>query len=379
MSPRIPDHIARITPYVPGTPIEEAERRLGIRQVVKLASNENPLGPSPRAIEAMREAGARVHRYPDGSGFVLRRALSGRLGVPMEQIVLGNGSTELLDVLARTLLGPDRAAVVAERAFIMYALAARVMGARLTVVPMRDETHDLEAMAAACDAATALVTIGNPNNPTGTYAGRAALASYFERVPPHVLTVVDEAYRDYVEAPDYPDGLEFLRAGRAVAVLRTFSKIHGLAGMRIGYAVTTAEVARALDAVRSPFNTSLLAQAAARAALEDEEHVRRSREANRGEREFLAQGLGRRGVRFTPGVANFLLVHTDVAGEELYRRLMRRGVIVRPMEGYGYPRSIRVSVGTRAENERFLEALEAALAGPRGLTDAASGGRPGAA
>ena len=364
MSLRIPDYIARIAPYVPGTPIEEAERRLGIRQVVKLASNENPLGPSPRAIEAVREAAARAHRYPDGSGFILRRALSGRLGVPMEQIVLGNGSTELLEVLAKTLLEPGREAVVSERAFIMYSLAVRVMGARLKCVPMRDETHDLGAMAGACDAATAIVYIGNPNNPTGTYVGRPALQAYFDRVPPHVLTVLDEAYRDYVEAPDYPDGLEMLRAGRSVAVLRTFSKIHGLAGMRIGYAVTTPELARALDSVRSPFNTSLVAQAAARAALEDQEHVARSRESNSREKRFLADELRRRPVRTTPSVANFLLVHAEIAGEELYRRLMRRGVIVRPMEGYGYERSIRISVGIRAENQRFLEALDAALAGP---------------
>lgn len=364
MSIRIPEHISRIAPYVPGTPIEEAERRLGIRQVVKLASNENPLGPSPRAIEAVRSAAGRAHRYPDGSGFILRRALSGRLGVPMEQIVLGNGSTELLEILAKTLLPGGRTAVVSERAFIMYALAVRAMGSEPRIIPMRDDRHDLAAMAAACDAGTSLVYIGNPNNPTGTHVGRAALAAYFEVLPPHVLTVLDEAYRDYVDAPDYPDGLEALRRGRGVAVLRTFSKIHGLAGMRIGYAVTTPEVARALEAVRSPFNTSLVAQMAARAALEDQDHVVRSREANAVEKRFLEEELGRRPVRLTPSVANFLLIHLPLPGEEAYRRLLRQGVIVRPMETYGYDRSIRVSVGTRPENQRFLEALDAVLAAP---------------
>jgi histidinol-phosphate aminotransferase len=239
------------------------------------------------------------------------------------------------------------------------------MGAPLRVVPPTDETHDLAAMAGACDATTAVVYIGNPNNPTGTYVTRDQVGAYFERLPPHVLTVIDEAYRDYVEAPDYPDALDLLRQGRPVAVLRTFSKIHGLAGLRIGYAVTLPEIARALEAVRSPFNTSLVAQAAARAALEDQDHVARSRASNAREIRFLREELGRRPrLRFTPGVANFLLVHTPLAGEEIYRRLLRRGVIVRPMEPYGYERSIRVSVGLRAENERFLEALDAALDGP---------------
>jgi histidinol-phosphate aminotransferase len=365
MSVRIPEHIVRIAPYVPGTPIEEAERLLGIRQVVKLASNENPLGPSPRAVEAAREAAARANRYPDGSGFLLRRALSERLGFPMEQIVLGNGSTELLELAAKALLSAERGGVVSGRAFIMYTIAVRAMGAPLRVVPPTDETHDLAAMAGACDATTAVVYIGNPNNPTGTYVTRDQVGAYFERLPPHVLTVIDEAYRDYVEAPDYPDALDLLRQGRPVAVLRTFSKIHGLAGLRIGYAVTLPEIARALEAVRSPFNTSLVAQAAARAALEDQDHVARSRASNAREIRFLREELGRRPrLRFTPGVANFLLVHTPLAGEEIYRRLLRRGVIVRPMEPYGYERSIRVSVGLRAENERFLEALDAALDGP---------------
>jgi histidinol-phosphate aminotransferase len=365
MSIRIPDHIVRIAPYVPGTPIEEAERLLGIREVVKLASNENPLGPSPRAVEAAREAAARANRYPDGSGFLLRQALSERLGFPMAQIVLGNGSTELLELAGKALLSAERGGVVSDRAFIMYAIAVRAMGAPLRVVPAPGDRHDLPAMAAACDATTALVYIGNPNNPTGTYVSRDELAAYFERVPSDVLTVIDEAYRDYVEVPDYPDGLDHLRRGRQVAVLRTFSKIHGLAGLRIGYAVTLPAIARALEAVRSPFNTSLVAQAAARAALEDRDHVTRSRQSNARELRYLLDELARRPrLRVTVGVANFLLVHTPLAGEEIYRRLLRRGVIVRPMEPYGYERSIRVSVGLHGENERFLEALDRALDAP---------------
>ena len=363
---RVPSHILKVAPYVPGKPIEEAEKQLGIHQVVKLASNENPLGPSPRALQAIREAASRVNRYPDSQGQELRQALSERLGFPPGQIVLGNGSTEVVETLAKAFLSRGRGAVVAGQSFIMYAIAVRAMGAPLKVVPLNDFRHDLEAMAAACNETTALVYIGNPNNPTGTHVGRAEVDAYFRRVPDHVLTVIDEAYRDYVEAPDYPDCLERVREGRNVAVLRTFSKIHGLAGMRIGYAVTVKKVAQALDAVRSPFNTSSLAQVAARAALEDGEHVDRSRRENSREVAFLAAELTRRRVKFIPPVANFFLIFTAQKGEELYESLLRLGVIVRPMQPYGFSHAVRVSVGTRAENERFLEALDQVTASTQG-------------
>jgi len=363
---RVPEHILKIAPYIPGKPIEEAERHLGIREVVKLASNENPLGPSPRALKAIREAAARAHRYPDSQGHELRLALSDRLRFPAEQIVLGNGSTEVVEMLAKAFLSRERGAVIADQSFIMYSIAVRAMGAPLKLVPLKDYRHDLEAMAAACDDATALVYIGNPNNPTGTHVSRSDFDVYFRRVPGHVLTVVDEAYRDYVEVPDYPDGLDDLRAGRNIVVLRTFSKIHGLAGMRVGFAVTVKEVARALDGVRSPFNTSVLAQAAARAALEDAEHVTRSRAENKREAAFLAAELARRGFKFVPAVANFLLVFTSQRGEEVYEALLRLGVIVRPLTAYGFTHAVRVSVGTRRENERFLQAIDQVSAGAQG-------------
>ena len=362
---RVPGHILQISPYVPGKPIEEAERQLGIRQVVKLASNENPLGPSPRALKAIRETIGRVHRYPDSRGHELRQALSESLRLPPDQIVLGNGSTELVEILAKTFLAGDRGAVIADQSFIMYSIAVKAMGAPLRLVPLVDYRHDLEAMATACDDSTALVYIGNPNNPTGTHVGRSALDAYFRRVPSHVLTVVDEAYRDYVEAADYPDCLDDLKKGRNVVVLRTFSKIHGLAGMRMGYAATVKEVAQALEGVRSPFNTSVLAQAAARAALGDSDHVVRSRAENGREMAFLAAEFSRRGVKFVPTVANFFLVFTPHAGEETYQALLRLGVIVRPMETYGFKHAVRVSIGTRRENERLLEAMDRiAAAGP---------------
>ncbi len=362
MTIHIPDHIRGIAPYVPGMPIEQAQRQMGVGDFVKLASNENPLGPSPRAVAAIREAAERVHRYPDGSGHALREALSARLRFPAEQIVLGNGSTELVEVLAKTFLPSGRGAVVADQAFIMYRIAVLAMAAPLRLVPLRDERHDLQAMAAACDAQTALLYISNPNNPTGTHVGREALETFFNSLPDGVLAVVDEAYHDYVEAPDYPDGLDFLRKGRPIVVLRTFSKIHGLAGLRIGYAVCSREVARALEAVRSPFNTSAVAQSGAMAALADLEHIARSRAENAREARFLQAELVRRGVSFVPTVANFVLVRTPMKGEEAYHALLRQGVIVRPMDPYGYPDAVRVSIGRHEENVRFLEALDRALA-----------------
>jgi histidinol-phosphate aminotransferase len=363
MSPRIPDHVLRIAPYVPGKPIDEARRETGRDDVVKLASNENPLGPSPRAVQAIREAAGEAHRYPDGSGYALRRALAERHGLSPSQVVLGNGSTELVEILAKTFLHDHRNAVVADPAFIMYRIAVLAMNAALVSVPLREDRHDLEAMAAACDRRTGLVYIGNPNNPTGTYVGREAFEAYFARVPSHVLTVIDEAYCDYVEGRDYPDGLEFLRSGRHVIILRTFSKIHGLAGLRIGFGLTSPDVARALEAVRSPFNTSAVAQAAALAALQDRGHVTRSRTRNTRETRFLEDELRRRRLDFVPTAANFILVRTGLGGEELHRLLLEKGVIVRPMEAYGYKDAVRVTIGRRQDNSRFLKALDAVLSG----------------
>ncbi len=365
---RIPDHLRALAPYVPGKPVEEVERQLGIRDAVKLASNENPLGPSPRAIEAIRNSASRVNRYPEGSGYALRRALSTKLGVPDCQIVLGNGSTELVEIIAKAFLAGGQGAVVADQAFIMYRLAVQGMNAPLKVVPLKDHRHDLRRMASACDERTALVYIANPNNPTGTYVTRDEAETYFELLPPHVLTVIDEAYLDYVEAPDCADALSFLKSGRSLVVLRTFSKIYGLAGLRIGYAATVKEVASAMETVRSPFNTSITAQAAAHAALDDIDHVARSRAENGRWLRFLQDELARRRIEFIPSVANFVLVRTGINGEELFQKLLRLGVIVRPMEAYGYADAVRVSVGTREEIERFLAALDRTMmrsAGPR--------------
>ncbi len=358
---KVPDYIARIEPYVPGKPIEEVERELGLTGSIKLASNENSLGPSPLAVRAAREALASSHRYPDGSGFYLRRRLSEIHHLPHDQILLGNGSTELVEILARTVLGARGHGLMAEQAFIMYRIAVLAVNGNARAIPLKAMRHDLAAMAAAADEATRIVFIANPNNPTGTYVTHGELAAFLEHVPEDVLVVVDEAYREYVEAADYPDTLGLLRQGRRLAILRTFSKIYGLAGLRLGYALTTPDVRLAAEKVRSPFNTSSLAQAAGLAALDDQEHVTRSREHNSRELRFLQERLAELRVGFTPSLANFVLVDTGRDGDAVFSSLLRKGVIVRPMRTYELPTCIRVSVGAHEENLLFLKALEETL------------------
>ena len=364
----IPGNIARIDPYIPGKPIEEVERELGLKGSVKLASNENPLGPSPQAIEALKGALGDLNRYPDGSGFHLRERLAGINGLDPDRIMLGNGSSDLVEIMARTFLGADGNAVMANQAFMLYRLAVTAVNGNARVIPLRGHAHDLRAMADAVDAGTRLIFIANPNNPTGTYVSHEDLEALLDRVGDRALVVVDEAYREYVVAPDYPDTLALLRSGRRLAVLRTFSKIHGLAGVRIGYALTAPEVIEAAERVRSPFNTSSLAQAAALGALADETHVARTREHNRVELRFVQDRLAQMGVSFIPSVANFVLVDTGVDGDAMFDALLRQGVIVRPMKAYDFPNSLRVTMGTRAENEAFLAALGKALEPHKSMT-----------
>ncbi|MFQ5718922.1 MAG: histidinol-phosphate transaminase [Acidobacteriota bacterium] len=364
MMARLPLAIApqvdRIVPYVPGKPIEEVERDLGLTETVKLASNENPLGPSPLAVEAIRQSARRVHRYPDGGAFYLKQRLAEALDVSPASLIVGNGSTEIVEMLAKTFLPPDGESLVSDGAFIMYRIATMAASATCRSVPMtRGLRHDLPGLVAGIGPQTRLVFIANPNNPTGTRVSRAELNAYFDAIPPHVLTVVDEAYREYIDEPDYPDATDALRAGHLVIVLRTFSKIHGLAGIRMGYGITTPAVVEALEKVRSPFNTSAVAQAAALAALDDAEHALRSRQANGAERARLEAALTARGITFVPSSANFVLMKPGPSGRDAFEALLRLGVIVRPMNGYGFPDHLRVSVGTVKENDCFLAALDA--------------------
>jgi histidinol-phosphate aminotransferase len=355
----LPANIKALKPYIPGKPIEEVQRELGISDVCKLASNENPLGPSPKAMAALGDALAGLNLYPDGSGFYLRRRLAEVHGVGEDQVVLGNGSVDVIEMACRTFLGPEDNAVMSAGAFIMCYLATQAVNGNARMVPMADGvTHDLGAMAAAVDERTKLLYIANPNNPTGTMVGRAQLDRFFERLPDHVLVIMDEAYFEYMDHPDYPDSFVYLRQGLPVIILRTFSKAYGLAGLRVGYGVADESIISGINKIRSPFNTNSLSQLAAMHALEDREHLEKSVALNRRGIDYLQGELDRLGVAYTPSFGNFILVTTELDAAAAFDAFLREGVIVRPMAGYGYPKSFRVSTGRMEENERFIRALE---------------------
>jgi histidinol-phosphate aminotransferase len=355
--------VGRIRPYPPGKPVEEVERELG-RKAIKLASNENPLGPSPKAVAAIRGQLDRIHLYPDGNGYYLRRHLAEIHRLEMSRILLGAGSTDLIELVARTFLTTGDEGITSESSFFIYRLAIDEVGATLVQTPLRDETVDLAAIAHAVTPRTKVIYLGNPNNPTGTMAAAEEMDRFLNAVPARVLVVLDEAYYEYVQRPDYSNSLDYVRQGRNVLVLRTFSKVHGLAGLRIGYGLGHPELIEALNRMRSPFNAGNLAQAAALAALDDQQHVARTVESNRQEMKFVTQELALLGVRYTPSVANFVLMDTGRDCEEDFVRLLREGVIVRPMKLYGFPTRLRVTIGTRPDNERFLEALKRVMAVP---------------
>jgi histidinol-phosphate aminotransferase len=358
-TPRRPIHLEGLELYEPGKPIEEVQRESGLRDVVKLASNENPLGPSPRALEAVRSALAGIHRYPDGPARALREALATRHDLATGQIVIGNGSTDLIDLVARAFLGPEDNAVISEGAFARFRQVVRARNGRERLVPMRGRTHDLAAMARAADERTKLVFVANPNNPTGTWNTKAEVEALLDGLPSDALLVLDEAYFEFADDPLYPNGLDLLRRGRPVVVLRTFSKAYGLAGLRVGWGAAAIEVVEAVDRVREPFNANALGQAGALAALDDDAHVRRTVEMARAERARMSAELARRGFTVLPSQANFLFVETGGPGTTLFRRLLRRGVIVRPLDGYGFPTCLRISLGTPAEGARLLATLDA--------------------
>ncbi len=346
-----------LVPYSPGKPIEEVERELGITGSIKLASNENPVGPSPKALEAIRAALPDLHRYPDGEGFYLKRALAEHLDVSSAHLILGNGSNEILELLARCFLSPGDEVVLADPAFVVYGMVAQLAGSRQVRVPLTDYTHALDAMAAAITSRTKIVFIGNPNNPTGTAVVPQALASFVASVPEGVIIVCDEAYVEYMPSEMVPDTLRWIREGRVLVTLRTFSKIYGLAGIRLGYGVGPPDLIELLNRARQPFNTNLLAQKAACAALTDTEHLTRSRRVNEEGKKYLTEQLSVLGFPFVPTVANFLLVETRGEGAALAQALLHRGVIVRPMGIYTLPWHIRVTIGTAEENRRFIAAL----------------------
>ena len=355
LADRVKPYIRNLAPYVPGKPIEELERELGIRGSIKLASNENPLGPSPRAVEAMRRAAAEIHRYPDGASFALRAALSKKLGVSGDQLVFGAGADEILELIAKTLIGEGDEVVYAWPSFAMYPIVVQGMGATGVAVPLtRDLVHDLDAMLAAITKQTRVVMLCNPNNPTGTSVSAAAFERFVAALPEDVVLAVDEAYYEFVRRPDFPDAIALTAKRPGTVILRTFSKIYGLAGIRIGYGICDRELASYLERARHPFNVNRLAEVGALAALEDEEHVRRTRDINATGAVYLAAELARLGIESWPTDANFILART---GAEVYEALLSQGVIVRPMRGFGLTEHVRISIGLPEENERFIKAL----------------------
>ena len=353
--------IETIHPYQGGKPIEEVQRELGITDIIKLASNENPLGPSPLAKEAIQGAAAQVHLYPDGNAYYLKEDLAKHVGVAPENLILGNGSNEVLQIIGETYISPNDEVIYSESAFVVYMLVAKICGAKSVITPMRDYTQDLEAMADAITDQTRVIFVANPNNPTGTIVTKDQAERFMERVPESVLVVFDEAYYEYIDRPDYPYTLPYIHEGRNVTITRTFSKIYGLAGLRIGYGIAKPEIIEMMNRVRQPFNCNLVAQAGARAALKDVEHVRRSRQINASGKIYLYEALDQMGLVYVESDGNFILVHFDQSGQQIADALMRKGVIVRPVAGYGFPNSIRVTIGVPGENERFVSALRDVL------------------
>jgi histidinol-phosphate aminotransferase len=346
--------------YEPGKPIEETARELGTEagKIIKLASNENPLGPSPKALAAMRAELNCANRYPDGGGYYLREALAAGLGLTRDHIILGSGSNEIIEFLGHAFLGRGDDVITSEHAFIAYKLVAAVFGARTIEAPSPDLRHDLDAMIAAITPKTRLIFIANPNNPTGTLAGQEEIDRFIERVPANVVVVFDEAYFEYLDNP--PETLRFVRAGRNVAVLRTFSKIQGLASLRIGYGIARPELIRVLQKARQPFNVNGLAQTAALASLADDEHRRETKRITDEGRAYLQDEFREMNLRFVPSAANFVLVRVG-DGARIFRKLLERQIIVRALKGYNLPEWIRISVGTMEQNRRCIAALREVL------------------
>lgn len=359
---KVPAEIDSLVPYPPGKPIEELERELGIKGSIKLASNENPLGPSPLAVKAVEAALAGLHRYPDGSSHYLKEKLSARLGVPGDMLTFGNGSNEIIELLIRTYLGRGAEAVMGEPSFAVYPLVVQAAGGVARRVPLKGFTHDLDAMAEGITEATRLIFIANPNNPTGTIVSGAAFERFLKRVPDGVIVCMDEAYIEYVRSPEFPDSLKYVREGWPVVVLRTFSKIYGLAGLRIGYGVAHPEITDYINRVRQPFNVNSLAQVAALAALDDAGHLDNSVANNTKGLEYLLNAMDELGYECVPTEANFLLIKVG-DGKGVYERLLKKGVIVRPMASYGLDKYIRVTVGLPDELRRFVDELSAVKSG----------------
>jgi len=357
------EHILGIAPYEPGKPIEELEREFGITDAIKLASNENPLSPSERVLKAIADALPHLNRYPDGSGYYLRQALARRHGVSPDHLVLGNGSNDLIELLVRAFLRAGEEAVIPHPSFVVYPMIVQAVGGIRVVVTLKDYRVDLEAMARAITPMTKMVFIANPNNPTATIVTADEVEHFMARVPDKVIVVFDEAYVEFAQGPDFPATLDYLRHGRRVVVLRTFSKAASLAGLRVGYAVADPHCVSLLNRIRQPFNVNSVAQMAALAALEDESHVLECLRMIEAGRHYLFDEFSAMGLKYAPSRANFILVDVGKSATNVFQWLLKEGVIVRPMTSFGMENALRVTIGTPQENRRFVKALKKVLAG----------------
>jgi histidinol-phosphate aminotransferase len=347
--------VADLQPYQPGKPIEELKRQYGVRDVIKLASNENPLGPSQAALAAVALSAKELTRYPDGNGYILKVALAEKYQVAAEQITLGNGSNDVLELIARAFAGAGDEVVYSEHAFAVYPIATKAVGATGIVAPATNYGHDLDAMYSRISARTKIIFIANPNNPTGTWLEPKALKSFLDKVPDRVLVVLDEAYIEYLDQP--VNSIAWLQDYDNLIITRTFSKAYGLAGLRVGYALSHPEVADLLNRIRQPFNVNSLALAAAVAALGDDDYLARTREVNQAGMKQLLTGIEALGFDAIPSKGNFITINVHANAGEVYEDLLQEGVIVRPVANYGLPQHLRVSIGLESENQRFLDAL----------------------
>ena len=357
MTVPIARNIQAIEPYRPGKPLEELEREFGIRNGIKLASNENPLGPSRKAMTVLKKGLTALHRYPDGSGRRLREAIARKCKLQPEQVILGNGSDEIMDLAGKTFLERHNEAIIGDLSFSLYSICVSAQDGLSVCIPLKDGRYDLEAVATRITPRTRLVFLCNPNNPTGTIIHRGELDRFLGRLPGHVLVVMDEAYAEYADDPEFPNTMDDLKRDAPILVLRTFSKIYGLAGLRIGYGMASAMVIEAMNRVRLPFNTNSPAQEAARAALSDEAHLSRSLRINREGRRYLSEAFRRLGLRYLPSQANFILLDTGQDGLTVFEQLLKRGVIVRFIKDHW----LRISIGRSVENRRFVLALSEIL------------------
>ena len=358
--------VQALSPYQPGKPIDELEREYGISKAIKLASNENPLGPSPEVVEKIKAALNDLSRYPDGNGFKLKKALADKHAININQITLGNGSNDILEILTRAFVSPEHEVVFSQHAFAVYPIVTQAVGAKAIVVPAKNWGHDLDAMQAAITNKTRVIFIANPNNPTGTWLGKSELANFIKLVPENVLIVLDEAYFEFafdkaLGATDYPNGIEWINEYPNLIVTRTFSKAYGLAGLRAGYSVSSAQVADVLNRVRQPFNVNSIALLAAETALGDTEYLESGIALNAQGMQQLVTAFDEMGLDFIPSVGNFVCVNVADNGMKVYEQLLREGVIVRPVANYEMPEYLRITIGTQNENNRFIMALKKVL------------------